>query len=71
LTQYAVADHAASATSATSPARTAGAIFPTLRATVKAAVNADLKTTILVTAGGLTLYEYVGDNPSRSRTRTA
>ena len=33
--------------------------------TVKAAFNADLKTTILVTGGGLTLYEYVADYPKQ------
>ena len=33
--------------------------------TIKAAYNADLKTTIIVTGGGLTLYEYLGDNPQQ------
>lgn len=32
---------------------------------VKAAYDKDLKTTILVTATGLTLYEYVGDTPDQ------
>lgn len=32
---------------------------------VKAAYNKDLKTTILVTSTGLTLYEYIGDIPNQ------
>jgi predicted lipoprotein with Yx(FWY)xxD motif len=47
------------------PAATAASTRPMTATVVSTAYNQDLKATILVTATGLTLYEYVGDVPTQ------